>query len=452
MRKRRFPVVVVALIAIGLLGFGDPRALRTEASFFRAKNARLAASSEPRPPATYDDAVRDLVEARTTAKVLADAAPGSWTRRAKAVTAELAYANLTGDYDAYGSASAALDESFRVARRSLNHEAVGPLMLRAQLSYELHRMQDALDSLKAPEQHATYFQDKKQLAEIISLRGAVTFAIGKYDDGIALLVKAIELDPTAGHNQRLALALAKIGKEDEAIRLFDTQDSKAGPRSMAWIALQHAHIAMDHGQRKAARRHLQAAIKAFPGGWQAEEHLAELDAEEGREAEAIAAYRSLVQRTNDPEFMDALARLIDERSPEEARTLREQAHAIYEVRLARLPEAAYGHALEHFLKMVDDPSTAIAIALKNRDLRPDGEARTRLAQAYIRAGRFAAARAEMDEVLATSWTRTETWATAAIAHRLTGDSRGAQNLEEKARARNPFAMDEIAWLKPPLRL
>ncbi len=455
-RLLRRRLVASVTLVVGLAGLSALATRKVyEARSGTPSNHVLAAprppASEPRPPQTYDEAVAELALARRTAEALADAAPGSWTRRAKAVTAQLSYAQLTGDYDAYAAAVGSLDESFRVARRSLDHEAVGPLMLKAQLSYELHRMQDALDSLSVPARQAAEFNDKKQLSDVESLRGAVTFAMGNYADGLAMLERSVELEPTAAHKQRLALALAKVGRDDEASRLFDATDAAAGPRSQAWAALQRGLMHLEHGRRADARRHFEAAVRLFPGGFQAEEHLAELDADEGRDAEAIAAYRTLVQRTNDPEFMDALARLLASRAPSEAEALRERASDLYEQRLGKLPEATYGHALEHFLRMVDDPKRAVMIAQKNRDLRPDGEASTRLAQAYIRAGRFGEAKAELDKVLQTPWTHAETWATAAVAYRLTGDREGAAKLEAKAAARNPHAKEEIAWLKPAVR-
>lgn len=459
-RVRELGVAAAALaVTLGLGGLVVRRATMTRpvtpthsapASTSGDDGAR--APSQDAPPATYDAAVVQLTEARKTTEVLADTARGSWSRRAKAASVQMGYAQLTGDYDAYAAADRSLAEAFQVARRSIDDGAVGPLLLKAQLSYELHRMSEALASLDVPEQQATYFHDKKLLSEITSLRGAVTFAMGRYDEGLGMLREAALSDPTPGHKQRLAIALAKIGEDDEATRLFDeteggTQASARAPRSRAWLELQRALMDLERGRRVEARRRLESACAMFPGAWQTEEHLAELDAEEGRTTEAIAAYRSLVARTSDPEFMDALARLLP--PGDESTALRGRANALYERRLALLPEATYGHALEHFLKMVEDPTRALTLAKKNVELRPDGEARTRLAQALVRSGRIAEARAEMRAVLATRWARAESWATAAVVFRLAGDERAAADAETKAKARNPRAMEEIAWLEPP---
>jgi len=395
---------------------------------------------------TYESTVVDLKHKKRNAEILADAQPGSWSRRAAAASLQMGYAQLTGDYDGYVAADRSLDMAFRAARRSIDDEAVGPLLLKAQLSYELHRLRAALESLDVPEQQAKYFHDNALLAEITSLRGAVTFQLGQYEEGIALLRKSIELGPSAGHKQRLAIALAAIGEEEEATRIFEeTAKETDAPRSLAWIELQRGKMALARGRRVDGRRHLENARALFPGFWQTEEHLAELDAEEGNTERAIASYRALVAKTGDPEFMDALASLLRDREPDEAARLRERSNVLYEDRLAKLPEASYGHALEHFLKMVRDPERALDIAKKNVALRPNGEARTRLAQAYVQTGRVAEARAEIRRVVSSKWVSAESYATAAIILRLSKDAE-AQAMEDKARALNPHSLDELDWL------
>jgi tetratricopeptide (TPR) repeat protein len=178
-----------------------------------------------------------------------------------------------------------------------------------------------------------------------------------------------------------------------------------------------------------------------------EDLLAHVDAEEGREDRAIERYRALVDETGAPEFMDHLAALIAEREPEEAKSLIERSHRIYEERLARLPEATHGHALEHYLRWAPDPERAVELAEKNVAERPNGEARTLLAQAYIRAGRIREAWDESQRVVGSKWVSAEAFATAAVAARLADDP-GAAELEAAARDIDHHAITESAWLKP----
>jgi hypothetical protein len=89
--------------------------------------------------------------------------------------------------------------------------------------------------------------------------------------------------------------------------------------------------------------------------------------------------------------MDALAALeLTRGATESARSLRERARERYEARLARFPEAAAGHALEHFLQ--DPPSARVLqLAEMNYAGRPTGESATVLARARWRSGRRAEA-------------------------------------------------------------
>ncbi|HEY8072472.1 MAG TPA: tetratricopeptide repeat protein [Labilithrix sp.] len=392
-------------------------------------------SGPPAPPPSYETTKTELAKQKKLAEVLADAAPGSWSRRAKAAGIELSYAQLTGDYDTYAQADDSLKKAFAAARVSIDDESLGPNLLKAQMDYELHRNGAALDALR-------FVDDPALDPEVTSLRGAIRFQLGDYEEGIALLRQSVAMDPSPGHAQRLAIALAKVGGEDEARAIFDETEKKASsPRGLAWLAWQRGKIALERGRRDEARRQMGRALVYFPGFWQVEEQLAELDAEEGRTDAAIASYRALVAKTGDPEFMDALAELV----PAEREALEARSNAIYADRLVKLPEASYGHALEHFLKMVPDAARAVEIAEKNVALRPNGEARTRLAQAYLRVGRLEDARAAILGATESAWVSAESYATAVVILRALGDD-GADAMQKRALARNPHAMDEIAWL------
>lgn len=426
-------------------------ALASAAISLRAPEPPKKATEHTQPTSvkTYDTAKTELAAKKKQAETMADAEPGAWSRRAGVAAVTMGYAQLTGDYDAYVDADRALAHAFTIARGQIKDEAVGPNLLKAQLDYELHRLNPALAALAQVETQATYFHDQQQLAEITSLRGAITVQQGKYDEGVALLEKSITLSPTPAHEQRLAIALAKIGKAEEADRIFANTATKTdAPRSLAWIELQRGKLALEHGKREAGRRHLENALTLLPGWWQPAEHLAELDVAEGHRDRAVAAYRGLVLQTYDPEFMDALAALVADEDPAEAKGLTERSNAIYEERLVKLPEASYGHALEHFLEFSVDAKRAVDLAQKNVALRPNGEARTRLAQAFIRAGRIAEARAEIGKVTSSQWVSAESFATAAIAARLAHDETAATKLEAQAKAINEHVLDELDWLTP----
>jgi hypothetical protein len=92
----------------------------------------------------------------------------------------------------------------------------------------------------------------------------------------------------------------------------------------------------------------EAGNRLFPGWWLMEEHMAEILALQGKNAEAERWYRDLVERTGNPMLMNALAKVLLEQGKEaEAETWHDRAHSVQEDRARRFPEAASDHALMH---------------------------------------------------------------------------------------------------------
>jgi tetratricopeptide (TPR) repeat protein len=403
--------------------------------------ATIVASA--RPVKGYDAALSELTRRRAQAREHAEDGGRVASRWTQLASYELTYARLTGDYQAYVAAEKALDQAFALARSYVDSADAGPLLLRAQLDYELHRMAAALERLAPIERQAEAMHDNALLAEAKSLRGAATFALGRYDEGLALLRESVALGGVS-HKQRLAIALAKVGGVDEAKALWDESEKAIDtPEGKAWAVFQRGNLYLELGRYAEARKDLERANAIFPGFWLIEEHLAFLDEEEGLGARAIDTYRSLVERTRSPEAMDALAALV---GGDEGRELRARARTIYDERLALLPEASFGHALDHFLVHERDATRALELARKNQELRPDGAAGTKLAQALLRAGQLAEARKEIEAVLATKWQSAETWATAATIFDRAGDAEAASRAEAQSKKLNPNAWADLDWL------
>lgn len=448
MRVARASAWALGCLVVGALGAAFVARSPSHGRALAAEPHAYGAMPSLGAGATYESAKAELLARTTNAEMLAKGSPESFNRLADAAGYRLDYARLSGDYASYSVAEAHLAAAFvAVDLRGVRsgETKTGPFLLKAQLDYTLHRSKAAIADLEGPERDARLADDHGLLADVLALRGAATFALGDYEAGLASLREAVLLAPRAGHHERLAIALAKVGEDDEALRLL-SQTPGATPRARAWLALQRAEIHHERGRLTEARRELEAARDAFPGDWHTDEHLAELDVEEGKHDAARRAYESLVARTGDPEFMDALAGLVALTAKDRAADLRRRAHAIYMDRLTKLPEATYGHALEHALREVADPAFAVTIAEKNRDLRPNGEAYTRLAQAYYRAGRTSDAVAAIRVVLASRWTSGESYATAAVVLTAHGDTKGARAADEKGVARDPYAGPRLAWL------
>ncbi|HET6582047.1 MAG TPA: hypothetical protein VFG69_01345, partial [Nannocystaceae bacterium] len=184
----------------------------------------------------------------------------------------------------------------------------------------------------------------------------------------------------------LAHHAAKTGAVDRADELYAEALGLAEERqTAAWLELQRGLLDLERDRLDEAAAHYRAAAARFSGWWLVDEHLAEIDAKQGKRDSAIAAYRELVVRTGNPEFMDALAELLITDTPQEATQWRARARAEYERRLARFPAATYGHALEHFLAAPDGAAKSLELARANQRVRPGPDADALLARAEARA-------------------------------------------------------------------
>ena len=163
---------------------------------------------------------------------------------------------------------------------------------------------------------------------------------------------------------------------------------------------------------------------------------------QGRTDEAHAAYADIIRRTHSPEFMDATAALhLAAGRTGDAERLITKAGEIYEAQLLRFPQAANGHALDHFLEFGEDPARTLAIAEANHRTRPNAEAKISLARAYLEAGRVDAALAILAEALATPWNTTDLHAAAAEVYTAADDVTAADRARARARAIDPRVFD-----------
>ena len=138
--------------------------------------------------------------------------------------------------------------------------------------------------------------------------------------------------------------------------------------------------------------------------------------------------------------MDELARLLREgATPESATEWVKRAEAIYRERLKIFPEASVGHAVDHFLQF-GTPAEALALARRNAELRPYGDAQIALAAALFRAGQAGAAAECIARVEASGWNTAQLHAIAAQIHAGLGHKAVADAQRAKALAMNRHAM------------
>ncbi len=175
------------------------------------------------------------------------------------------------------------------------------------------------------------------------------------------------------------------------------------PQSQAFFYLQQGLLDLDRGHYDEALKHYKEADRVFSGWWLIDEHIAEIYRLKGQIDVALEIYERVVAETGNPEYMDALALIaLDKGNKNLAKIWSDRARASYQEQLAKFPEATYGHAIQHYLTF-GSSEEALALAKKNYDLRPNGEAQTYLIDAYIKAGQLKCAEMVLNDVLESPW-------------------------------------------------
>lgn len=350
------------------------------AAFIAAGTFALAPRTVATPSSAYLRELTKLERRIAASERLTKAAPRSWMRRAELVGLYLDRASLMGSYADYQSAERELDEALE-----LGPHVPELYLLRAQLSFTLHRFDRVERDLDLPERAARRDGDSAALAGILAMRGSLAFERGDNDEAEKLLLHAFDTRRSYDALARLAHVHVKTGRFERATELFDRAERELDPRAArahAWLDLQRGLMELDRQRYDEALGWYRSADAAYPGWWLIEEHIAEIDALQGRTDSARERYERLVAETDNPELIDALAALLVPDEPERASLLIDRARGIYEQQLRTFPEATYGHALDHFLE--HDPARAVMLAEKNHALRPNAEAKAKLAKAHAK--------------------------------------------------------------------
>ncbi len=314
----------------------------------------------------------------------------------------LRYASLTSDFADFRAAEEAIDGAL---------ERVGPWpdlwYLKASFDFKLHR-------LARVEEDLAHVPELSAVPEIAALRADLALQEGRYDDARRGYETVLGGARTWDHLARLAYLDAKTGSSDAADALYAEAEeliTAKEMRSYAWVELQRGLVDLDAERWDEALAHYRRADRAYSGYWLIEEHIAEVLGRLGETGQATARYRDLVERTNNPEFTGALAAIVGRRDPAAAADLYERAEEQFAERYRLYPEAALGHYLQLLLARPDSGGGSgpdlREMAERNHRLRPNGEAKTLLARAYLKLGEPDRARTVVDEILASPWRTAE---------------------------------------------
>lgn len=354
--------------------------------------------------------------------------PDDWSRQEVLAASWIQRARLTGSYDDYTVAQTILDDAVAMAP-----VGSGPLLTRARLHITLHRLDAAEADLDLAD--AAAVQPMGVPEQILSMRGDIAWQRGELDRARELRTEA---EATARSVSGQAGLIAdrwhrgEVQGADADWLALQESISTVQASMRSWVELQRGIIDLEYERLDEAGAHFAAADALFGGHWLNREHQAEVLTLQGQTAQAVAIYLEVIEQTDSPEFMDALADIREEQGdPAAADELRAQARARYDDQLSRFPEAAAGHALDHLLAN-GTAEEALELALTNAELRPYVPAQLQLVQAWLKAGELDEAAATLADVRATDWVSPEIHELAAEVAEAQGDAAGAAAEREAA--------------------
>jgi tetratricopeptide (TPR) repeat protein len=338
-------------------------------------------------------------------------------------------ASLTGSFADFKLAEAAIDDAVR---------QIGPspdlYLLRAHVDFAFHRLADARDDLRIASATA-------RSPRIEALRADLDLQDGKYQEA------GREYENVIGKNRfwdilaRIAYLRSITGDAAGAEALYAEAENEITAkemRSYAWIKVQRGLLQFRRGRFDEALTHYLRADSAYTGFWFVEEHIAELLGAQRRFDEAVALYEKVIARAPKPELYQALGDLYAFMGkPDRAKPWHEKALGAY-LESARRGEVHYFHHLAGFYADVrEDGAEAVKWARKDLDLRRGSAAHDALAWALYRDGRFAEARAEIDEALAPGVQDAHFFFHAAMIHAASGRMEEGGRFLKQAAATNP---------------
>jgi tetratricopeptide (TPR) repeat protein len=346
----------------------------------------LGTASGCRTPPAEPDAERE-VEVEGYAQALAQvdrqleqarrlaAERDEWADHELVVKLLIQRARLTGAIEDWVAADETLARAFERAPAG-----GGPVLTAAQLDLSLHRIDRAEQRLLQAE--AAAIKPRSHEAQLEILRGELAAQRGRLDEAREAFERAERLEHDPGNASRLALLAVRRGDAEAALEGFAVARAKLEPgRGLAWTLLQEGLVEWERGRAQAALDTYEAAEKVFPGWWLVTEHRAEALAALGQTDRAEALYRTVIEETGHPEFMDALGELLLARGDEaQARTWFAAARAEHERRLGLLPESAGAHALDHLIRHAPTDPRTLALAREVARVAPNEDNLRRLAE------------------------------------------------------------------------
>lgn len=397
-------------------------------------------------PASYSAAMAQSDADLSLGKERVSKGSGEWLRHESLARMYLHRSHLSFTYDELSLAGEALERA-----KLLAPAGSGPSLTDAafaQMSHQLGRAESSLTALD----RAVVQSDPAILAEGASLKGDVAFYRGDMVLAGTLYNQAAKYGSNAGVAYRHARLAKSQGRFDAAIRhLSDAipDPRMTTPLASASAAMQIGGVELARGNYRNARTWFETANRQFSGFWFIEAHLAQAKALEGDLDGAIKDMEAVARRAPAGEVLDALAMLLrTDGQARESRLWADRASEIWDKRLDQLPEATFGHAVEHEL-VFGSPGKALDLAKRNFDARPFGSSRILLASAYLSNGAFEEAINQLTLAEKSGWRSAPLYALLAQAYELSSRPAEAEKARKAAVALNPRIFEPetpLIWL------
>ncbi len=363
-----------------------------------------------------------------------------WVPWESLARATLQRARLTGSFDDFAAARDAADHAFAVAA-----PGTGPHLVRAGISMAIHRLSDAETDCNAIDRYA--IPDVESASESTAIHGDIALYRGDYAKAKSIYLQAASKGIWSGLAYRMGNFAMRTGAYDAARQsyqqAYDLQ-TYLTPTFRSNLLLQTGALDLVQGRWKEATAQFAQADKILPGDWRIGLRVAQMQALNGDVAGALKRFAVIAEASGNPEPMDVLAGLYrSQGNGVMSRRWAERASVIWKRRVAQLPEAAWGHAIEHELAF-GSPALALKMAARNVKARPYGDAYVALAKSWLANRRPDLAVALLEKVNASGWVTVEQHLVLADALALAGkgdaadaERQAALAINRKALSRNP---------------
>ena len=270
------------------------------------------------------------------------------------------------------------------------------LLRRARARAGVHRFADALADLEAAEQAG---------AKVDAQRASLWLAMGRASEALPMLQAEANRRPGFATHAALARGLAAAGRLDEADGFYaqalaELDTTSPFPAASLWFA-RGMMWAEQGGNAARGRRMYAEALRLVPEFVVANIHMAELEAEAGEVAAAIARLQRVVDQATEPEALALLGALhVNAGETQRGRDEIGAARRRFDALLARHPRAYADHAAEFFLGAGGDAERArfwARLNLAERGTRRAHQLAIRAAEAAGRPDEAMALRARMHE-------------------------------------------------------